>query len=550
MKNVLLMVSLGLALMVSASGSENLTADSNAEDTTHALNHLVDVMLDKGFGGESFSYAEGLIYQSSAATGTAASQLRAVSPKVLLDVLSQLRPYDRDSNFDPRLVLKRQIIFKALQNSATDADLPDLLASPCAEALWVVAARPGWNNNPAVTAFLAAQLPTLPANSAEDLTPDWIANDFIPYEYVSGMSGRNSMYVQVWMPSQTWEWTVLDLARLDNNAATQKRLVDAIQRALAIPETRTIFFTTALDIVSRSDNQEVIAQASGLLERLNHLGKFPYYRISQSIRLLIDSHPDLLKNDAFDRNALSCLKDTSEYGYYNAILLARLGDSKAFDDVLSGYFESAPPPDRSGSSGSPAYQQGMNQEIDADLLHTVIYHGSDKRMQGIKDHYHTAEFHNGQWIVTSPDYVSPAQAAANTISSSPSATAPHPATQNPPPPRSTLSSPPPLAAQANPNVSPIIPVNAPAIPPPPATTLPARVTITASAPIETFDAAGQVTTVAMSAVGTTYKVVRADGDKLVLQDTAGTEYRIAAQATAAVPDTGSAAAPPAGPTSN
>lgn len=546
MKNFLLAVFLGLAFMVSTSGSESLSADSTTEDATHALNRLVDLIMQKGFDYNS-SYAEGLIYQTNPSTSAAAAQLRAVSPKVLIDVLNQIRPYDRDSGFDPRLVLKRQVLFKALMNTATDADLPDLLASPSAEALWVVAARTSWNNNPAVTSFLAAQLPNIPSNSADDLTPDWIANDYIPYETTaSGSPGepalrrQGGMPGQDWMPSQTWEWTVLDLAILDEDPATQKLLVDTIQRALASPDTRTIFFTNALDVISRSNNPGVIAQGSSLLAQLNHLGKFPYYRVSASIRRLIEGHSDLLKDETFDHNALSCLKESAEdSGYYNNILLARLGDPKAFIDVLSDY-------DGKGlSSGNAAYQKSVDDEIDSELLRTVVYHGSGNRLQGIRDHYRTAEFKEGQWIVTAPDDT------AQNPDNLPILPSPTPVSRSAPP----ANPYPPVIPGQKPAASPTnnivaIPSNPPPAPPA-ATAAPTRVIITIRAPIETLDGSGHVTAMTMAAVGGTYRVVRMDGNFYILQDASGTQYRITAQATSALPDAGATVPPtPVGPATN
>jgi len=514
MKN-LLIVFLTLAVALSAPADDNtgLSPTSTADDASTVLDHQVGLIINK-YADNGYDSSQEWVYRANEVNITA-DQFNTVSTKVLLELLNQQRPYDKGGDIDAKTTLKRQALFRALMHSATTADLPDLLASPAVEALWVVSAHPAWINDPAVASFLTTQLGTLPSNEADDQTPDWISYGYIPSSTSIMMQNR------MWMPSQTWEWTVLNLAVQNNNAAVQKGLVDTIQRALTSTDARALFFANALEVVSRSKNPDVVALASPIMARLVTLGKFPYYRANQSVSRLITSYPDLLKDAAFDSSAISFIKDCP-YGleYEDSIVLACLGDTMSFSDTMAMYFDKDTFPNM---GGSPSTQQSMqrqfNSSVEAQLLRPLVYHGPGDRMQGIKAHYHEAVFQGGHWVVTDPSDTTDTPAVVNASSPAPT---PHPTASAP------VQPPQPVAATMN-QVAPA--TNSPSTP-----VLPNRISIISRAPMETLDGSGQVASVAMAVIGAAYEVVRADGTFLIVKDASGTQYRIVGTATQAAPE--------------
>jgi len=70
------------------------------------------------------------------------------------------------------------------------------------------------------------------------------------------------------------------------------------------------------------------------------------------------------------------------------------------------------------------------------------------------------------------------------------------------------------------------------------------VTITHRSPIETLSASGDVTSVIQATVGTSYTLVTSNGQKVILQDTQGNQYRIALSSTDYTPAAPPASTPP------
>jgi hypothetical protein len=496
---------------VAKADDETLTADATVDQISAALTHYVNAAADQGSQNGFYSSQ---YWSNSPAVSQVANKLGPVSFKVLLDVLNQTKSYSKSEEMDSKLILKRQALYKAMKNQVTDTDLPDLIASPAVEALWIVYAHPSWQNDPTVSAFLSKQLADYPPES--DQTPNWIADQYV---YTGRSSGFDFM-----TPSQTKEWTILSLAMLDSDEAVQKQLIETIRRGLDGTGTPTIFFCDALVAVSHSRNADLVALAPELMSRLVSIGKFPYYRVQQCVYDLVSTKPDLVKDPAFDSAAIAFLKDApysfsvGEHGDW--ILLARLGDSVSFGDCFSTYFN------KDAFSEWGTSQQILKQEFvgdfESNIVSKIVYKGDDDRTQGIKEHYRSATFEAGVWTILGPDQISSAPISALAPSAPPLKLASDRAPVPPPP---KVSTPPaPVASIASPNAVPASPAPAPA--------LPDHVSVTARVPIETLDGTGQVTAVSMATVGASYHVIRADGKALIVRDDSGNQYRIASQATA------------------
>jgi hypothetical protein len=520
MKNVLPAVFLALSLTVSAYGDdETLTADSTLDQVTFALKHEVDKIAGKYATTMANVFPEDLFFRSKQDVDSAASKFDQVNPKTLLDALNQTRRYEDTSQYDPNIFLSRQILFKAIDSTATQANLPDLLASQAPEALWVITNHTSWIRDPAVATFLGTQLGDMATQTSDDRMPDWIASMSFPFFF--------SKKHQDWGPSETWGWTVLNLARIDDDPAVQKELVDALQHAIDSSDSRPNFVTNAFEVVSRSNNPQVYTLSSGLMASLVKMVTFPVNRTFGVPRYLIDTHPALLKDATFDKNAIAFFKATlSVIGPDDAELLARLGDSDSFAATVAMYFGKDPLP-FFGLVGTDqqSMRQQFNNTVEQKLFAAVDYRGQGDKMQGIKEHYHSAVYQDGHWVVTDPD-----DPAANQPIPPPAAPTAHTAvTPTPPPPAAPPVTP--LAPATN-SVAPVTATPPPAPAPVAAVpALPSSVSVIKAAPIEKLDASGQVTGVVSAVVGTSYTLVRVDGDQLVLKDDAGNQYKLDASAT-------------------
>jgi hypothetical protein len=416
-----------------------------------------------------------------------AGKLSAASSRVLLDTLNQT-PLLSGNDFSASLLLKRYALFKALSKVVADPDLPRLLSSHAPEALWIVCAHPDWVSNPTVTSFLSTELDHVPPESI-DQTPAWIEGLGFASDMYNGRPPSS--------PTRTWNWSVLYLASVDPDPATQKHLVGTIRRGLKTDGISPLFISDAFDVVSRSHSPAVLALAPDLMIRLIAIGQPQLGRVIFDGFTIVDSNPDLLKDPVFTAADIKFVKSDTERTsvlHGDTLMLARLGDLASLVSAVSMYSD----PDLfADSQNSKSYRQSFNLEFEPRILNKFIYHGSGDRLKALNAYCKSAVFKDGQWIVTAPDYVAPAQAPA----------------------------PPEQAASPDPITKPQ--------PPSPAPALPDRVAITARVPIETLDASGQVTGVAMATVGAAYHVLRAEGQSLILQDTSGTQYRVSSQAAAA-----------------
>lgn len=517
MKATLLIAFLGLGLIIFARADDDaLTADSTADQVADVMDHEAKAIARKY---PEFNYPECPIDSTREAVALA-GKLEALPTKVILDVLSQTKPYGKE--YDPRLYIKRQALFNALSNNIKEADLADLLASQTTEALWVICAHSGWNSSPALITFLTAQLQQMPSSQSDDDLPGWALNGFIPT-----MASNFTVPSQGWKPGETWQWTVLNLAGNNDSPDIQKQLADTIRAALDKSGSHALFFCDALEVVSRSHNPQLYGEASDLIARLNTSEKYPFSHVYQCVDRLIDAHPDLLKDPQFVSRAIPFIKNANfGWGYDGKILLARLGDSMTFIDLIANYFNKdyLPYPDMPESSRDSARKE-FNHSVESEIYEKIAFHGSGDRDQGIKSYYRTAAFQDGHWVVTDPtDDVWKQKATGDLMASSPTPT-PAPVAK-PHPNADKLSAALDKALASIPN---------------PAAEPPNRVTIIVRGPIETIDGSGNVTAVSMSTVGTNYDVVRVDGSDFILKDASGKQYRIGSQSTRAIPATGDTA---------
>jgi hypothetical protein len=388
-----------------------------------------------------------------------------------------------------------------------------LLASTAPEALWVVCSHPSWHKDPALTSFLTAQLATLPSNDADDRTPTWIVNQFL-YPQQDRMT-----------PGMTWEWCVLSLAGFDDDPDVQKLLVDRIQSAIDKSNTPAIFLCNAFYVICQSKNPDIIALAAPVMARLASFGGFPDLRVFTCLPNLIRAHPELIKDPDFDKSAISFVRET--HTSEDKMLLARFGDQTSFADVMTTYFNS----DAFAEDGAnqKSMRQGFVNSVAYELLPFIVYSGSGDKAQSIKEHYRSAVFQDGHWIV-SGDEGAPSTPISSVSSAPVSQVQVSSPSRQPPPPLLPVTT-----ANASPGVALPTPSAQPNTIPASSPALPDRVTVTARVPIETLDATGQVTAVAMATTGAVYHVIRADGNSFIVKDAAGTQYRISSQATASSP---------------
>lgn len=523
MKIVLLFVLLAFVPVILARADDDaaLTSDSTADQVSAVLDHQIHKTIDafpnvpidplEHFPDSRIDRTEG--------TTTAVDKLGAVKNKTLIDLLGLARPYGAD--YDHKTHLKREILFLILLNHADVSDIPDLLACSAPEALWVICAHPDWCNNPAVSAFLATQLKDLSSTQAGDQIPNWILNDYIP-------AGWNySDPTKAWRPSEAWQWTILNLASLDDDPATQKLLVDTIQHAIDNGETHSPFLCDALEVVSRSHNPQMIALASGLMGRLNAINDFPSKRVWWSLNRIVDNNPDVLKDPKFGANAIPFV-DKCSIGFpaEDLLMKARLGDSKSFVYTISNYNNQDYFPYISIYAPDPkTRRQVFKGYVENQIIKPIVTRGSGDKAQLIKEHYRTAVYQDGLWVVFDPNDATATQETPST-----------PGIASP-------ASPAPVAhVQAQPDVNKAAPVpgGAVATNPNAATASLGKVTVAIHAPMTILDSSGNVTAVTKAKIGDSYDVVRDDGMAWIMKDASGTQYRIAKKSVSAL-------APPGAP---
>ncbi|MCE0484907.1 MAG: hypothetical protein LV479_11800 [Methylacidiphilales bacterium] len=501
-------VLMGLCSMALADDDQTITADSTADQISAILDDRVPKIVhkfdDQHSGPLTNEFQSGMDTTGDAAE--LAERLEIISPKVLIDVLNQSPPYGQD--FDSKLFVRRQVLYHALADSAHETDLPDLLASPAVEALWVICAHPDWCKRPEVFALLTSQMPDIPSVSPDELGPPWARTSFIQ----QGFS---------WGPARTRDWTLLYIADRGSDPAAQKLLIDTVRQAVASPSTSVFFLCDALNVMAGSKNKAFVSLAPKIMKRLSTIQDFPEDRIYYSVDGLLRNHPEMVEDGDFDTSGAAFIKSIPYYNdqYRNLILLARLGDAPSMLTIMNNYYNDDYSPFWSRTEqGKKMERRQFTQEVENGIIKKMDYHGADDRQQGIKLHYHSAQFQDGHWIVTDPAY------AVTNDNFTPNLAASLPTPTPTPMPHSAAADK--LNAAIDKAVATI---------PNPAAGPPSRVIIASRAPIETVDAKGQVTGVSMASVGIAYDVVRVDGDNYIVKDSSGTLYRIAAQAVHSAP---------------
>lgn len=305
-----------------------------------------------------------------------------------------------------------------------------------------------------------------------------------------------------------------------------------LQHAADNSNSKGQFVSNSIEAICYSGNAQCFPELAPLLNRLRDAGTARPYRVRNAITHLVKLHRDVLQDPDFGESAIHYFKANSQDSFYDRVQLAHLGDKACFTEVLTTYFDivaSPAQPDLPGNADEPQYER---RSVENDLLPSIVFHGEGNRIQGIKENYHDAVFLSGQWVVKDPNSLVPYEPSSrasmtkpytDTPSSSEPPTSPAQPSQPPAPsPSSTAPVPPNNASTSN--------SSAPAV-----AAQPSRVVIKVRAPIETLDG-DRVSAVSMAAIGASYSVVRTEGNFLILQDTSGTKYRIAAHATSALPE--------------